>query len=268
MGMFTRGRFTTAGRRPAGKRVTGKLPGHTLLAAGGLSVLAHLIVLGPLAAGGGPLVDAPADGVMAVVPLVDATAHAAETPAATVGEPVLSATVVPAPARADTPPRARTPAAAHPRRRRPPPAPTPPAVAAVDPEGAAPPAAPAGAPPAGHPSPAHMLPVALGPRPAPGTVPPPVYLDPDVAQGLRLEDSFPNLPEALRAPGARHVVMAEVCVTSLGIVRSVRIAGEAASRPLGDVLRDAIRGWRYRPLLVDGTPTPFCHLLRIAYQFR
>jgi hypothetical protein len=267
MGMFTWGRFTTAERRSAGERGTRKLPGHTLLAAGGLSLLAHLMVLGPLAAGGGPLVDAPADGAMAVVPLVDATAQAAETPAATVGELVLSATVAPAPA--DTPARARTPAAAHPRRRRPPPAPTTPAVAADDPEGAAPPAPPAGAPPVGHAARAHMLPVALGPRPEPGAVPPPpVYLDPDVAQGLRLEDSFPNLPEALRAPGARHVVVAEVCVSSLGVVRSVRIAGEAASRPLGDVLRDAIRGWRYRPLLVDGAPTPFCHLLRIAYQFR
>jgi hypothetical protein len=286
------GMFTSRAGTQAGRVAMPRIRSHQLLAAGGLSLLTHLLVIVALATGTPTPIEALRDGAMTVVPVVEAPMQPDTTPATAAAAPT-----PPPPATADerlrpprtadapAPPRtalASTSAPTPARRRRPAVAP-----AAVDPAPTAEdaagndlpqspparalhePAADAHAVPATSAARPRMMPVALGPARAPGaTAPRPVYLDPGVAQGLRLEDSFPNLPEALRMPGARHVVMAEVCVARTGAVASARIAGEAASRPLGEALRHAILGWRYRPFLVDGAPTPFCHLLRIAYQFR
>jgi hypothetical protein len=102
-------------------------------------------------------------------------------------------------------------------------------------------------------------PSALALRPAPR---PPVPVDPDLARRLRIYDSFPAMP-AGAVP--RSLATVTVCVSARGQADEVTIAGGVPPANAA-VLRGAVLTWRYHPLLVDGVPTPFCHLIRIEYQ--
>lgn len=109
-----------------------------------------------------------------------------------------------------------------------------------------------------------------GPPPAPALiaasnpVPPtrtPV-IGPEIARALRVYDTFPML--LAQNSLSRAEVMVEVCVSDHGQVSDAVIA-EGGMRAIDNTLRTAIRSWRYRPLLVNGAPTPFCHFMRIKY---
>jgi periplasmic protein TonB len=135
--------------------------------------------------------------------------------------------------------------------------------APVDPEPAPPALAgepPPGPAPAAEPPPPLPLPLPVAADPAP-----PPHVPPGVAKALRVYDTFPRLPEPMRAAGAAYVVMVDVCVSHQGDVSDVTIE-QGAPAPLDRALRAAIRTWRYRPFLVAGTPTPFCHLVQIDYR--
>jgi TonB family protein len=85
---------------------------------------------------------------------------------------------------------------------------------------------------------------------------------PDTARALRVYDTFPML--LARAALARAEVLVEVCVSDHGQVSDAVIA-QGGMEAIDNTLRTAIRSWRYRPLLVNGAPTPFCHFMRIKY---
>jgi hypothetical protein len=96
--------------------------------------------------------------------------------------------------------------------------------------------------------------------------PPPVTgasVDPAVARALRVYDAFPSLAD--QGVRARPDLDVKVCVSSQGSVSDAVIVGGRSDRS-AETLRSAILGWRYRPFTVDGTPTPFCHLMRISYR--
>jgi hypothetical protein len=98
--------------------------------------------------------------------------------------------------------------------------------------------------------------------PAPAASPPLVTAA--VARSLRVYDTFPRMPEILRMAPHAELVEAEICVSERGSVNDVRLRG--GSGVLERVLRDAITSWRYRPYVVGGVATPFCHVLRLAYR--
>jgi len=85
---------------------------------------------------------------------------------------------------------------------------------------------------------------------------------PETARALRVYDTFPMLlaQNAL----SRAEVVVEVCVSDHGQVSDAVIA-EGGMRAIDNTLRTAIRSWRYRPLVVNGAATPFCHFMRIKY---
>jgi TonB family protein len=85
---------------------------------------------------------------------------------------------------------------------------------------------------------------------------------PDVAQALRVYDTYPML--LAQASLTRAEILVEVCVSDHGRVSDAVIA-EGGMAAFDHTLRTAIRSWRYRPLLVNGAPTPFCHFMRIKY---
>jgi TonB family protein len=92
------------------------------------------------------------------------------------------------------------------------------------------------------------------------------YLAAGVAAGLRIYDSFPRMPDPLRGPGVQYVVLADVCVSDRGVVDRVRVSAPAGAAALEHALTDAIRTWRYRPLMTSGGPSPFCHQVNMRYQ--
>jgi len=48
-------------------------------------------------------------------------------------------------------------------------------------------------------------------------------------------------------------------------VFSDAVIAEGGMAAFDHTLRAAIRSWRYRPLVVNGAPTPFCHFMKIKY---
>jgi protein TonB len=102
--------------------------------------------------------------------------------------------------------------------------------------------------------------------------PGPRLVAPQVARALLLID--PNderyrvsLPPALERAGATLSAIVRVCVSAQGAVTEVRIvrgAGPAVDAQIPSVLGR----WRYRALLLDGKPTPFCYPLRYEISAR
>jgi periplasmic protein TonB len=76
-----------------------------------------------------------------------------------------------------------------------------------------------------------------------------------------------KLPPALARGNATFVAVLRVCVSAQGNVTDVRIV-----RPAGPAIDPQIplvlRRWRYRPLLMDGRPAPFCYMLRYEISAR
>jgi hypothetical protein len=91
-----------------------------------------------------------------------------------------------------------------------------------------------------------------------------MHLTPDLARGLRVYDIFPAMPSDTRFPAVGRPLQVEVCVSDRGAVSDAVIVQKTAPS-FDDRIRAAILTWRYRPFLVNGTPIPFCHVMRITY---
>jgi hypothetical protein len=85
------------------------------------------------------------------------------------------------------------------------------------------------------------------------------------ATALRIRDYFPRLPAALWTDARPYIVRIGLCVSDAGRVIEA-VLQSAASPTLDPLVLAAVRGWRYRPRLVDGQPQPFCHAVTISYD--
>jgi periplasmic protein TonB len=235
----------TIPQRPAA--VAGPGSGLSLIVGGGLSLLAHLALITAIA--GSSLAtdaEAPLIGEATALPImVSALATEEDAQAAPLAAPApVTGDILPAPV--VTPRRHRSLPRRHP-------------VAAVVPPDLAPaPVVAVAVERTSLPSPVVEKTSASG-RPRPQQV------SPEVGRGLRLEDSYPQLPQSLRNAGFEHVVLLEVCVSVRGAVDEIRFASHTTGQLRQD-LEQAIRGWRYRPLIKDGAPVPYCHQMRIQYR--
>lgn len=110
----------------------------------------------------------------------------------------------------------------------------------------------------------------LGAPPPPPPPPPkpvaPRNVSASVARGQLLID--PNaeryrvkLPTALSRTGETYVAMLRICVSADGNVTAVQVM-KGAGPAIDPQFPSVLARWRYRPLLTDGVPTPFCYLLR------
>lgn len=72
-----------------------------------------------------------------------------------------------------------------------------------------------------------------------------------------------KLPRALEASGQSFTARFRVCVSAQGTVYDVRIL-KPAGPAIDSQIPTVVRRWRYRPLQVDGRPTPFCY--PVVYQ--
>jgi TonB family protein len=97
---------------------------------------------------------------------------------------------------------------------------------------------------------------------APSTPTKAPVIAPETARALRVYDTFPMVLAQARLAHAQMLV--EVCVSDHGRV-SDAVISESSVRSMDSTLRTAIRSWRYRPLVVNGAPIPFCHRMRIHY---
>lgn len=85
------------------------------------------------------------------------------------------------------------------------------------------------------------------------------------ATALRMRDFFPRLPESLWSRRGPYVVTLDVCVSERGFVDHVTLRSSAAPT-LDAMVLAAVTTWRYRPRLVAGVRSPFCHGVTIKYE--
>jgi hypothetical protein len=90
------------------------------------------------------------------------------------------------------------------------------------------------------------------------------YISQDSAAYYRTHDDMPGLPAWL-AGHRDYAMLFRICVTTEGTVSNVVVL-KSANEEADQVLCTAIQKWRYRPRIVDGSPRPFCHPIRIVYS--
>lgn len=96
--------------------------------------------------------------------------------------------------------------------------------------------------------------------PAP-TNEPPKTLPPSVAEQQKLSTPDPVPPAVLQRAGTVVFTMAKICVNAEGSVSEVKIV--KPGEPLWDkAVTDTVRGWKFKPTVINGHPVPFCYISR------
>ena len=76
-----------------------------------------------------------------------------------------------------------------------------------------------------------------------------------------------DLPPMLARTGETYTALLLVCVSNRGNVTGVRVL-QSAGPALDPQFPRVLSRWRYRPLMMNGRPTPFCYRLRYQVSGR
>ncbi|PRQ00505.1 hypothetical protein [Enhygromyxa salina] len=60
----------------------------------------------------------------------------------------------------------------------------------------------------------------------------------------------------------------EHCITTEGKVERVTARGRSSQRAVIDAVAEQVPKWRFKPLMIDGRPTPWCPSTRVDVEFR
>jgi outer membrane biosynthesis protein TonB len=102
-----------------------------------------------------------------------------------------------------------------------------------------------------------------------GTAPPKPaaakFLPPQIGAQQMLSGDNPDFPAFLRRSGANYLVMTKICVAISGTVESVTVI-KHADPTLDNNVVTKVKTWRFRPLMANGTPVPFCYFGRFEFK--
>ena len=76
-----------------------------------------------------------------------------------------------------------------------------------------------------------------------------------------------DLPAPLARTGRIYTALLLVCVSAQGRVTGVRVL-QSAGPALDPQFPNVLGRWRYKPLLINRRPTPFCYRLRYRVSGR
>jgi protein TonB len=91
-----------------------------------------------------------------------------------------------------------------------------------------------------------------------GSGPPAKFLPPSMGAAQKLSGADPGFPDRLKRAGAIYRVLAKICVNTGGAVDKVTIS-VGADPELNENVLTTVKTWRFRPLLANSTPVPFCY---------
>lgn len=74
--------------------------------------------------------------------------------------------------------------------------------------------------------------------------------------------------QMLHEGNARVVANLKVCIGTSGAISSVSMIGTSKYPEYDQQLVAAARGWRYRPYMVNGVPTPACSAVNFVYSIK
>jgi protein TonB len=104
-----------------------------------------------------------------------------------------------------------------------------------------------------------------GPGPPISSPPRVTMLPPQMGAQQKLSGAMPDLPGVLSRAGATYLVMAKICVGVSGAVDTVTLMKRAEPTLDNNVIA-AVKAWRFRPLMANGTPAPFCYFGRFDFK--
>ena len=99
----------------------------------------------------------------------------------------------------------------------------------------------------------------------------PAVIAPGVLQGLRISGETQLHPSAvtqnqmMRDGVSRVEALVTLCVTASGSVGSATLRTSTRYDAYDQLLLAAVRDWRYRPYMVNGTPVPACSVVHFIY---
>lgn len=95
--------------------------------------------------------------------------------------------------------------------------------------------------------------------------PPAKFLPPAMGAQQKLSGADPEFPANLRRPGVTYVVLAKIVVNAAGMVESVTLQKRAEPTLDANVV-EAVKKWRFRPLMANGKPIPFSYFGRFEFR--
>ncbi|MEO8214643.1 MAG: energy transducer TonB [Myxococcales bacterium] len=91
------------------------------------------------------------------------------------------------------------------------------------------------------------------------------FLPPRMGEQQKLSGAQPEFPTHLAVAGARYQVMAKICVNTSGAVESVTLL-KRAHPTLDTNVAATVKTWRFRPLMANGIPVPFCYFGQFDFK--
>jgi TonB family protein len=93
-----------------------------------------------------------------------------------------------------------------------------------------------------------------------------VRVDPVEQEARRVKEVRPVYPDVARQAGIEGIVSMSVLINKDGTVEKVEVlSGEQALR---DAAVTAVRQWRYRPFVLDGTPVPVLTTVNLGFRIQ
>jgi protein TonB len=105
---------------------------------------------------------------------------------------------------------------------------------------------------------------AAPPPPPPPEPTRPIRVGGQIATPALLSRAAPTFPEAAARAGVRGAVILEATVDKSGRVESVRVVRSVPQ--LEKAAIDAVKQWRYSPLLLNGEPMPFMVTVTVSFN--
>lgn len=79
---------------------------------------------------------------------------------------------------------------------------------------------------------------------------------------------YPEYPESARVKGWEDSVLVHYVIDTKGRVKELVILGHAEHKEFDEAALKAIRDWKFRPLIVDGSATEAVHELTVFFKLR
>jgi TonB family protein len=93
----------------------------------------------------------------------------------------------------------------------------------------------------------------------------PVMLPPQLGAPPRDSGDDPEFPRELQHTGLTYVVRAKICVSKTGTVDSMSIV-KGSEKALVQNVVNAVKGWRFRPLMANNAVVPFCFFANFEFK--
>jgi periplasmic protein TonB len=95
-----------------------------------------------------------------------------------------------------------------------------------------------------------------------------VYIDRHVNLPLKeIEHDYPHYPDSARKMHLEGTCVVRYTIGKNGRVIDITILDHATSPIFDEETLNTIRGWRYRPMMVEGNPVEVVHELEVSYQY-